>query len=154
MEHLNQGELLDVLRAYDRYIQNANDENRYADGWFPVCIAEFYDNEYQALLAEQSEKEPAEYGTYTVTITETLKMDVEVDADSQEDAEQIANDNWRNSEYILDADNFVEVDFKAKPPQKEPVKESILARLAVAKKQAAAQTPKANEPNHHRGPER
>lgn len=45
---------------------------------------------------------------YDVTITETLKMTVTVEA------EQMVSDNWRNQEYILDADNFTGVDFKAK----------------------------------------
>jgi hypothetical protein len=41
---------------------------------------------------------------YQVVITETLKMRVDIEADSPEEAEQIANDRWRNSEYILDAE--------------------------------------------------
>lgn len=44
---LDKEELLELLKEYDEYIQEANDENRYADGWFPVCISEFYDNEYE-----------------------------------------------------------------------------------------------------------
>ncbi|MDD4509305.1 MAG: DpnD/PcfM family protein [Oscillospiraceae bacterium] len=51
---------------------------------------------------------------YDVAITETLKMTVTVEADSPEEAEQKASDNWHNSEYILDADNFTGVDFAAK----------------------------------------
>ena len=51
---------------------------------------------------------------YDVTITETLKMTVTVKAESQLEAEQIVSDNWRNQEYILDADNFAGVDFKAR----------------------------------------
>lgn len=51
---------------------------------------------------------------YDVTITETLKMTVTVEAESQMEAEQMVSDNWRNQEYILDADNFTGVDFKAK----------------------------------------
>ena len=50
---------------------------------------------------------------YDVTITETLKMTVTVEAESQMEAEQMVSDNWRNQEYILDADNFTGVDFKA-----------------------------------------
>lgn len=52
--------------------------------------------------------------TYKVTITETLKMTVEIQANSQEEAEITAQTNWENSEYILDADNFMGVTFKAK----------------------------------------
>ena len=51
---------------------------------------------------------------YDVTITETLKTTVTVEAESQLEAEQRVSDNWRNQEYILDADNFTGVDFKAK----------------------------------------
>lgn len=51
---------------------------------------------------------------YDVTITETLKMTVTVEAESQLEAEQMVSDNWRNQEYILDADNFTGVDFKAR----------------------------------------
>ena len=52
MDDLSKSELLSLLRAYDSYIQEANDEDRYRDGWYPVCIAEFYDNEYQLLQNE------------------------------------------------------------------------------------------------------
>ena len=50
---------------------------------------------------------------YKVRITETLVMTVDV-------AEQIASDNWHNSDYILDADNFVGVEFEA--TEEEPVR--------------------------------
>lgn len=36
---------------------------------------------------------------YDVTITETLKMTVTVEAESQLEAEQMVSDNWRNQEY-------------------------------------------------------
>lgn len=51
---------------------------------------------------------------FDVTITETLKMTVTVEADSQLEAEQLVSDRWNNSEYILDAENFTGADFKAK----------------------------------------
>ena len=38
---------------------------------------------------------------------------VDVEAHSRDEAEQIASDNWHNSDYILDADNFVGVEFEA-----------------------------------------
>lgn len=51
---------------------------------------------------------------YDVTITETSKMTVTVEADSPEEAEQKVSDNWHSSEYILDADHFTGVDFEAR----------------------------------------
>ena len=50
---------------------------------------------------------------YKVRITETLVMTVDVEAHSRDEAEQITSDNWHNSDYILDADNFVGVEFEA-----------------------------------------
>ena len=47
LNELNKEELLYLLSAYNRYIQCANEDNRYFSGWQPVCINEFYDNEYQ-----------------------------------------------------------------------------------------------------------
>ena len=52
---------------------------------------------------------------FRVTITETLKRSVEVEADSQHEAEQIVSDGWNNSKYILGCEDFVDVNFEAKP---------------------------------------
>ena len=49
---------------------------------------------------------------YTVSITETLKMTVEVEADDPQQAKQFVTDGWYASKYILDADNFADVDFE------------------------------------------
>jgi len=51
--------------------------------------------------------------SYKVTITETLQKVVTVDADSYDDAEQIASNNWRTGDYILDSSNFTGVEFSA-----------------------------------------
>jgi Uri superfamily endonuclease len=53
---------------------------------------------------------------YDVTITETLRKTVTVEAESMAEAEQKINDAWHNSEYILDADDFVEVEFESDEP--------------------------------------
>ena len=50
---------------------------------------------------------------YKVRIVETLVMDVDVEAESTQEAEQIVFDRWRDSEYLLDADNFAGVEFEA-----------------------------------------
>ena len=50
---------------------------------------------------------------YKVTITEVLKMTVDVEAEDECEALQTVSDKWRNGDYILDADNFVEVEFEA-----------------------------------------
>lgn len=55
---------------------------------------------------------------FNVTITETLKMTVEVEAEDQQQAEQSVSDSWKSSEYVLDTDNFVEVKFEAVPATK------------------------------------
>jgi hypothetical protein len=52
--NLDKDELAALLFAYDEYIQNANEDDRFSDGWYPVCISEFYDCEFQA----QNDYEP------------------------------------------------------------------------------------------------
>ena len=54
MENLSKEELLHLLRHYDMYIQDSNTKDLYVSGWRPVCIDEFYNNEYQEIL-EQGE---------------------------------------------------------------------------------------------------
>ena len=51
---------------------------------------------------------------YEVDITETLKTKVFVEADSSEEAEEIVSDGWCKSEYILTAEDFIGVSFKAR----------------------------------------
>jgi predicted Abi (CAAX) family protease len=53
--------------------------------------------------------------TFNVTISEILQKTVTVVADSPDDAEQLASDNWRAGDYILGAEDFTGVDFKAVP---------------------------------------
>lgn len=48
---------------------------------------------------------------YDITIRETLEMTVTVEAESREEARQMVADNWKNGEYILDAESFKDVDF-------------------------------------------
>ena len=49
---------------------------------------------------------------FDVTITETLKLTVSVEASSKEEAQQMVSDQWHAGDHILDADNFVEVEFE------------------------------------------
>ena len=48
---------------------------------------------------------------YDITIRKTLEVTVTVEAESREEARQIVADRWKNSEYILDADSFKDVEF-------------------------------------------
>ncbi len=50
---------------------------------------------------------------YKVEIMETLRHVVEVEAGNQQMAEQMVDDRWKHREYILNADNFAGVEFKA-----------------------------------------
>lgn len=51
--------------------------------------------------------------TYKVTITEISELAVLIEAGSRIEAEQIVSDKWRNSEYVLDSENFRDVNFSA-----------------------------------------
>jgi hypothetical protein len=57
LSKLSQEELLNLLKCYDEYIQQANDDDSYKGGWQPVCISEFYDCEYQEWEELQAERE-------------------------------------------------------------------------------------------------
>ena len=48
---------------------------------------------------------------YDITIRETLEMTVTVEAESREEARRTVADNWKNGEYILDAESFKDVEF-------------------------------------------
>lgn len=50
---------------------------------------------------------------YDVTITETLRKIVPIRAESRAEAEEVAEKNWNNSQYILSADEFQGVEFHA-----------------------------------------
>lgn len=57
--------------------------------------------------------EPATPKKYRVAIIETLRRIVAVEADDPDQAEQIVSDGWHRSKYILDAEDFAEVEFEA-----------------------------------------
>ena len=50
---------------------------------------------------------------FKVAITETLELDVEVEASSHIEAEQIVASQWENNEYVLDSSDFSGVEFRA-----------------------------------------
>ena len=51
---------------------------------------------------------------YDITITEVLEKTVQVQAESREEAEAIASENWNNSMYDMDsAEDYVDVSFHA-----------------------------------------
>lgn len=56
--------------------------------------------------------------TYEVTITETLQKTVEVEAASREQAQELVERKWNDSEYILDAEAFKGVDFSAREKER------------------------------------
>lgn len=52
---------------------------------------------------------------FRVTIAETLKRTVEVEAEDQHEAVQTVSDGWHNSRYILGSEDFVDVSFEVVP---------------------------------------
>lgn len=46
-EEVTTEELLKVISEYNKYIQEANEENKYVNGWYPVSIGEFYHNDME-----------------------------------------------------------------------------------------------------------
>jgi len=52
---------------------------------------------------------------YTIKIKETLEMTVKIEAENAAQAREIAERNWKNQDYILDADHFKGVTFTSLP---------------------------------------
>lgn len=69
---------------------------------------------------------------FVVTITETLEKTVIVEADSKDDALQIAEDMWKDGDIILDAESFTGVEYQSdngKEIEKENKLEVLLVNL-------------------------
>ena len=98
--------------AYLRYLRGWADSHK-EPGYYgstPACFDEWFGNEYQENKTNTGTDSP---GSYTVTITETLQQTVTVTANNQHEAEEIVQNEWNNQDHILDADNFVGVEFEA-----------------------------------------
>jgi len=55
---------------------------------------------------------------HTVTITETLRKEISIEAKNPQDALRLVEENWKNGEYILDADDFSGVVFRTLPRER------------------------------------
>ncbi len=61
---------------------------------------------------------------YMVEITETLQRQFDVEAQSKEEAEKIANMMYRNGDVVLNAEDFVDAQFTAyKKPEVDRLQE-------------------------------
>lgn len=76
---------------------------------------------------------------YEVTITETLQKTVSIEAESREEAERLIEDMWKDSEIILDSDDFYDVSY-AVGKEKEIEKENTMEVLLVKPGQLAEMT--------------
>ena len=63
---------------------------------------------------------------YDVTIRETLEVKMKVAANSREEAEQFARDQWKRGEVVLDASHFTGVAFHAKRSSRDRVERGVL----------------------------
>ena len=76
---------------------------------------------------------------YDVEITETLQKTVTIEATSPEEAAKLVEAAYKDSEYILDAEHFVGVDFRTiEDAPERGGKPSVLGNLNILKEQAAA----------------
>lgn len=104
-------------------ILGRNAENHYATWQFhlldddsvSVYWGHYFMENQEAAIRDYHSRDKDSTQKFSVTITETLKMTVEVEAEDQQQAEQIVSDNWKSGEYVLDADNFVDVEFETIP---------------------------------------
>ena len=76
---------------------------------------------------------------FEVTVTETLQRTVKVEADSKDDALQMVKDMYRDSEIVLDSDDFADVEYSSNEG-KEIEKENTIEVLLVKPGQYAEMT--------------
>jgi hypothetical protein len=67
----------------------------------------------------EAAKRKAAQKEFEVTITETLEMVVTVKAANRAEAEELVEEKWNESEYVLTADNFTGASFDAEPVKRE-----------------------------------
>ena len=65
------------------------------------------------------DKQDLDTQLFKITIIEMLMLTVRVKAKDYHEAKQIVSDDWANSKYILNADNFVGVEFEAELIERE-----------------------------------
>ena len=100
-------------------ILGRNDKGSYVTWQFHLDEDEVVNAYWGHYIGENKEAALRDFDTrdldakpFKVTIIEKLKLTVEVEAIDRHEAEQTVSDNWRNSEYVLTADNFAGVEFK------------------------------------------
>ena len=76
---------------------------------------------------------------YEVEITETLQKTTTIKANSPEEAAMLVEAGYKNGEYVLDADNFVDVDFNTIEDLPK-ISKSVLNNLNTFKEQSANKT--------------
>ena len=70
---------------------------------------------------------------YEVTITETLKRKIEIEAESAEEAQRMVKDGWENGDYILLPDDFSDVNFSTKEIGNQKIKVVLLEPGKIAR---------------------
>lgn len=63
---------------------------------------------------------------FTVEITETLQRQVEVEAEDAFEAEAIVREMYRNEEVVLDAEDYIDTEFKALDEEDDTEDENYL----------------------------
>jgi hypothetical protein len=48
LNDLPREDLVDLLDAYDRYLEDARQNETFHDGWVPVCVQEFFQSDFKA----------------------------------------------------------------------------------------------------------
>ncbi|MDQ0255547.1 hypothetical protein J2S74_002929 [Evansella vedderi] len=90
LDELDHNVRISLIKSYDYYIQDANNEGLFDEGWRPVCIEEYYHNEFQDIessafsvaFPEEEYKEES-LNDYLVVVNSEFVRDTQI-ADSPE----------------------------------------------------------------------
>ena len=117
--HLDEGDKISAYWGHyfeDRESAIMDFHTRDVDSFSELSLL-YCDRQYDEILDNQQDgaESLGLLQQYKVTITETLKKTVTVEAESREEAEQMVSDDWDASKHILGAEDFVDVEFHAVP---------------------------------------
>lgn len=91
-KNLSKKEMVTVLAMYEDYIREANRENRYQEGWCPVCLNEYVDTEYSEYLEDPEGFEVELEEQTTQLLSKLLKKQLLQVAAQYNDYLQLASD--------------------------------------------------------------
>lgn len=84
IHELGRSELEYLVELYDTYIESANDGDLYSEGWYPVCINEYLNNDFLEILEETGYTlEEDHVGVYRMVEIDKMRRVILMDSEGE-----------------------------------------------------------------------